>query len=155
MQFTVGADSAVLTTPNVWSAGNFKGPTGQVNLMATNGATLYITGVQLEKGTVATPFERRPYGTELALCQRYYQILISAALRMYINNVVRDPKTISPEMRATPTLTKSFPAGSTNIVTDSSTASTPRVWQIDLQISGFGIGVIDTPNYTVLASAEL
>jgi hypothetical protein len=142
-------------TTNAWNAADRRGASGQVNWAATLNNTFYITGVQLETGSVATPFERRPYGTELALCQRYYQILISAALRMYINNVVRDPKTISPEMRATPTLTKSFPAGSTNIVTDSSTASTPRVWQIDLQISGFGVGVIDTPNYTVLASAEL
>jgi hypothetical protein len=37
-----------------------------------NGATIQITGLQLEKGTVATPFEVRPYATELALCQRYY-----------------------------------------------------------------------------------
>ena len=41
--------------------------------MATLNATWYITGVQLETGSVATPFERRPYGTELMLCQRYYQ----------------------------------------------------------------------------------
>ena len=37
-----------------------------------NGAQFQVTGVQLEKGSVATPFEVRPYGTELALCQRYY-----------------------------------------------------------------------------------
>jgi len=41
---------------------------------AVNPATILITGVQLEKGTVATPFEYRPYATELALCQRYYEI---------------------------------------------------------------------------------
>jgi len=60
-----------LSAGNVWGTTG-AAATGQVNFMATNGATFYVTGVQLEKGTVATPFERRPFGTELALCQRYY-----------------------------------------------------------------------------------
>jgi len=47
--------------------------TGGVDWIATSGATFYITGVQLEKGSTATAFDYRPYGTELALCQRYYQ----------------------------------------------------------------------------------
>jgi hypothetical protein len=54
-----------------WVAANTTSSTGSVNLCATNGATWYITGVQLEKGSNASPFEFRPYGTELALCQRY------------------------------------------------------------------------------------
>jgi hypothetical protein len=45
---------------------------GTVNLVATTGATWQVTGVQLEAGSVATPFERRDYGRELMLCQRYY-----------------------------------------------------------------------------------
>ena len=45
---------------------------GQTNVYGTNGATWLVTGVQLELGKVATPFEHRSYGEELALCQRYY-----------------------------------------------------------------------------------
>lgn len=74
LTFNLGAGSSVITTPGSWIYGSteYYGATGQTNLIATNGATWYITGVQLEKGTVATPFEYRPYGTELALCQRYF-----------------------------------------------------------------------------------
>ena len=71
--FTLGAGADFIDTGNVWSALEDFAATGQVQWIGTNGATFYITGVQLEAGTVATPFERRPYGTELALCQRYYQ----------------------------------------------------------------------------------
>jgi hypothetical protein len=55
-----------------WLAADKLRTTGSVSLIGTNAATLYIAGVQLEKGSVATPFEVRPYATELALCQRYY-----------------------------------------------------------------------------------
>ena len=60
-------------TANAWNTGNYNTPTGTVSVVGTNGATFYITGVQLEKGSTATSFDYRPYGTELALCQRYYE----------------------------------------------------------------------------------
>ena len=60
-------------TANAWVGTNFISTSGAINLTSTAGATFYLTGVQLEAGKVATPFEYRSYGEELALCQRYYQ----------------------------------------------------------------------------------
>ena len=71
--WSLGGDAN--NTAGAWVGSTSIGATGQINLMATLNATWYITGVQLEEGTVATPFEHRPYGTELSLCQRYYQTL--------------------------------------------------------------------------------
>jgi hypothetical protein len=60
------------TTALSWNSGNFIMATGSTNIMATAGNYIELTGVQLEKGTVATPFEVRGFAQELALCQRYY-----------------------------------------------------------------------------------
>jgi hypothetical protein len=73
--FDIGVGSTYNTTTNTWTYGqNVFGGSGVTKLTETNGATWYITGVQLEAGAVATPFERRSYGQELQLCERYYQI---------------------------------------------------------------------------------
>jgi len=69
----LGIGSNFLNTAGAWYSGNYIGATGQTNVTSTAGATVYITGVQLEKGSIATSFDFRPYTTELQLCQRYYQ----------------------------------------------------------------------------------
>jgi hypothetical protein len=72
--FGLGSGSTFSGTAGTWTAGNLSNCTGNTSVVGTNGATFYITGVQLEKGSVATNFDYRPYGTELALCQRYYTV---------------------------------------------------------------------------------
>ena len=70
--FQLGMGSNYDTTGNVWTAGNLGSTSGAVDFAANAGATFYFTGVQIEQNYQPTPFEQRPYGTELALCQRYY-----------------------------------------------------------------------------------
>ena len=72
VSWSLGAGSSFQGTANAWNANNNTSVTGETALIGTNGATFYITGVQLEKGSTATSFDYRPYGTELMLCQRYY-----------------------------------------------------------------------------------
>ena len=73
--FGLGVGSSASGTAGAWASAQYFSATGATSVVGTNGATFYITGVQLEVGSVATPFERRPYTTELALCQRYYYLL--------------------------------------------------------------------------------
>ncbi len=70
--FGLGSGATVSGTAGSWAGATYTSATGATSVVGTNGATFYITGVQLEKGSTATSFDYRPYGTELALCQRYY-----------------------------------------------------------------------------------
>lgn len=71
LSLSLGTGSTLSGTAGSWSGSNFVSATGATSVVGTNGATFYITGVQLEVGSTATSFDYRPYGTELALCQRY------------------------------------------------------------------------------------
>jgi len=72
LRFSLGTGSTYSASSSVWGSAVYLSVTGATSVVGTNGATFYITGVQLEVGSVATPFERRQYGQELMLCQRYY-----------------------------------------------------------------------------------
>jgi hypothetical protein len=73
VNFSLGMGSSFSGTANAWASANSMSVTGAVSVVGTASAYLYITGVQLEVGTVATSFDYRSIGTELALCQRYFQ----------------------------------------------------------------------------------
>jgi hypothetical protein len=71
--FDTGSGSNFNSTAGAWTAGTYYRTSGSVSLIANSGATFYITGVQLERGSAATSFDFRSIGQELLLCQRYYE----------------------------------------------------------------------------------
>jgi hypothetical protein len=103
--FSIGMGPTYSETAGAWAAGDYLSATGATNVIATNGATWYITGVQLEKGTQATPFDWRPYTTELQLCQRYFYKADPITIPCFATTTTRALGTIAfpTTMRATPT----------------------------------------------------
>jgi hypothetical protein len=77
--FAFGVGASLSTTAGAWASGFYPSATGATSVVGTNGATFYITGVQLERGSTASSFEYRSYGAELALCQRYYEVFYNAS----------------------------------------------------------------------------
>jgi hypothetical protein len=71
--FGLGVGATRSGTANTWAGANYVSATGATSVVGTNGATFYITGVQLEVGSSATGYEYRMYGQELSLCQRYFE----------------------------------------------------------------------------------
>jgi hypothetical protein len=70
--FGLGVGTSFSGTAGAWAGASYYGATGATSVVGTNGATFYITGVQLEKGSTATSFDYRDYGRELIMCQRYF-----------------------------------------------------------------------------------
>ena len=102
LYFDLGSGSTYRGTAGAWASANYVGATGAVSVVGTSGATFYITGVQLEAGTAASPFEFRDYGRELIMCQRYTQV---ASLQVLSTAVQALPWFYKVSMRATPTVT--------------------------------------------------
>ena len=140
---------------NTWASANYQAAYGTVNLVNTNGATFYITGVQLEVGSVATPYERQIYSDQLAQCQRYYQ-LVYATIRLQVTSGASywTQANMLVSMRATPTATATstyeFRANLGSV-----TAAAAGVNAVQLQTTATGSGDGYTTQNLITCSAEL
>ena len=152
LSFAMAAGSARGSTAGSWGSFVGIGASGQINLMATNGATFQITGVQLEKGSVATSFDVLPYTTELALCQRYFEILAPASVMLpWSSNsqIIRISSSFQVTKRTNPTIDMRTKGGGTGTMGAASVSTSG--------VTYFGSGnlgdVIEYPSPT--ASIEL
>ena len=130
--FDLGSGTDYTGTANAWAAENNFGADGSTKLISTLNATFYVTGVQLEKGSTATSFDYRPYGTELMLCQRYYYKITevtSNAMGMCAGTTTARLNIVFPTtMRTAPTaLEQSGTAANYNINTGGSAVNCSAV----------------------------
>jgi hypothetical protein len=113
LTFGLGVGSTYSGTAGAWAGALLMSATGATSVVGTSGATFYITGIQLERGSSATGFEYRQYGQELALCQRYYYKSPQASNGeiFIINNAnggLTGTTCFPVSLRATPTVTYGF-----------------------------------------------
>ena len=125
VRFDLGSGSSFNTTAGAWQSGSYRNTSSQANLVNNASATWYTTGVKLEVGETATPFEHEDYGTTLEKCRRYYQKITTSVDFHTVRNtgsgdtLRRGTLIFSPEMRASPTaaITSDNSGGTVSIIT--------------------------------------
>jgi hypothetical protein len=174
LNFGLGAGTSFSGPASAWASANYVTATGAFSVVSAGSNNLFITGVQLESGAVATPFERRSFGTELALCQRYCyapNTLLNASsvysgLGWFLNtSVYLVPIVLPVPMRAIPTLTS---VGTFQVTTTGGTALTvssvlineANQFAVDVQANVTGApagapGVLGGTSTILIFSAEL
>jgi len=161
----LGVGSTYSGTAGAWAAAGYISATGATSVIGTNGATFYITGVQLEKGSTATSFDYRPYGTEFVLCQRYYQNLGNVGCVAYGTQGVTLPVIWPVEFRATPSVSISysgtanrlyrFQSGGTADITPTIFATNKTITNLYYLTGTWAIGLGEGWQTTIVGSAEL
>ena len=122
----LGIGSTYSGTANTWAGSLYFAPTGATSVIGTLNATWQVTGVQLEKGSTATSFDYRPYGTELALCQRYCYVPLTNQAYYYLG-MGRNTSTTQTQLTIQlPVSMRSVPSliSSANSVMDAITGAT-------------------------------
>jgi hypothetical protein len=168
--FDLGEGSAFSSTAGSWSSANLLGGlTGGVKLGATTGATLNLTGVQLEKGSTATSFDFRDYGRELILCQRYFQAIatdngnpIPAGWFFDSSTTIVADFQLLQVMRAKPTIAQTATSYRVNSVSLNQTATTTvsvsadesSLFAVRMGVGGFSGGTATQPaTFRIFGSA--
>jgi len=152
--FDLGSGSNHNTTAGSWQTGtatnDLRRTAGSVSLISTAGATFYLTGVQIEKGATATPFDFRPIGMELALCQRYYQVMQNIGATGYgaTGTPLDFRYNLLVNMRSAPTVVGDTDAGSTNMTTPAILPHTSSSTRVTGQVTTTG-------NFTLYRTAGL
>ena len=144
----IGVGSTYAGTAGSWSGNGYFSATGATSVVGTNGATFYITGVQLEKGSTATSFDYRPYGTELALCYRYYRrfsgsnVMLGVGWTQNASSVFRWGFSLDTPMRVAPSIAfnncKGWNGTLGNAASVSTQYSLTNVVDMDFTTSGMG-----------------
>lgn len=153
VRFSLYAVASSLQSAGTWYAGSATGATGQTQLASTNGATFYITGVQLEVGEGASDFEFLPYDVQLARCQRYFERMAGAVNVPYSSGsatYANQPRTVlfyKTQKRAVPTLSSS--AASEFRFQFSSSVNTPSA--ISLASIGVDTAFLNASGITISA----
>jgi len=161
--FQLGVGSTYTGTAGAWAGAGYYGATGATSVVGTNGATFYITGVQLEKGSTATSFDYRPYTTELQLCQRYYfqswgfGAWSTNMGQGYAGQVLPSPNNASTAgsssfpvaMRASPTVTTFDSLGVSGTVSQAAIANGIAATAGGASISGFNSVTKSSTTFTV------
>jgi hypothetical protein len=146
-----------IAASNSWQSGKYFSATGATNWGATAGNFIAVTDLQLEAGSVATPFERRSYRYDLTECQRYYQIAGNGSFGAFETATsIGIAEKLTVNMRAAPTLstipglTPAFRSSSTDFSTttyvlSNSISTVNGLWT---QVSGFTGGTIGAMAYS-------
>jgi hypothetical protein len=153
--FNLGTGATGSGTAGAWSASALYAPTGATSVVGTSGATFYVTGVQLERGSNATSFEFRDYGRELIMCQRYYQQvggntgdLNSITLRSYTTSgsYVANQYQFPVQMRTPPSMTISGTFAVTNCGQPTALGADGSTWSFQTLASATGAMILYSNN---------